>query len=70
MSQQEFSPESQGYNRQEQSGEEPASTYYRKSENGLKEEHPSTFEDVVPPYVYRAQDGRNSSSHQEAEGRD
>ena len=67
MSQQEFSPESKGDNRQEQSGEEAASAYYQKAERGLKEEHPSTFEDAVPPYAYRAQDSRNSSYQQAGE---
>jgi hypothetical protein len=68
MDQQEFVPESQGHSRPDQD-EEQASTYYRKSGNGPKEEHPSTFEDTVPPYVYRAQNSRHSSSQEETQTR-
>jgi len=63
MDQQEFVPESQEQRRQKQDGKQ-TSTYYQKTGNGPKEEHPSTFEDTVPPYVYRAQDSRHSSSQQ------
>jgi len=63
MDQQEFVPESQAQGRQKQDGEQ-TSAYYQKTGNGLKEEHPSTFEDTVPPYAYRAQDSRHSSAQQ------
>jgi hypothetical protein len=66
MNQQELGPESKGRGRQSQDGER-ASTYDRKTGNRPKEEHPSTFEDTVPPYVYRAQDSRQSSSQAETQ---
>ncbi|MBO0796230.1 MAG: hypothetical protein J2P36_35505 [Ktedonobacteraceae bacterium] len=39
--------------------EQPAQSYYRsarKKKDELKEEHPATFEDSIPPYSYQAQD--------------
>jgi len=70
MSQQEFVPEpqdqqyrqdQQGQDAQSQDNEEVyAEPYYwstqRKSSNIPKEEHPSTYEESIPPYSYRAQD--------------
>lgn len=64
MSQQEFFQQPEQRKRRDQEAES-ASTYYRKSGNVPKEEHPSTFEDSVPPYVYRAQDTRNSSEQEQ-----
>jgi Flp pilus assembly protein TadB len=61
MSQQEFFQQPERRRRQKQNSE-AASSYYRKPGSAPKEEHPSTFEDAVPPYAYRAQDTRHSSS--------
>lgn len=62
MSQQEFYQEPERRGRQQRGREK----YYRKSGEVPKEEHPSTFDDVVedaaPPYAYRAQDDRSTSS--------
>jgi Flp pilus assembly protein TadB len=69
MNQQEFASESDGHRWQDQDKAKQASRYYRKRDNGLKEEHPSTFEDTVPPYVYRAQDSLNASSSEETQAR-
>jgi hypothetical protein len=73
MSQQELVPEPQwerdnGYkNAQEQA-------YYRspraKGNSLPKEEHPSTFEDSVPPYVYRAQDTPQTTQQQRSASRE
>lgn len=68
MNQQEFAPESKGHGQQSQDRER-ASTYYREASNRPKEEHPSTFEDTVPPYVYRAQDSYQSPSPRETQTR-
>jgi hypothetical protein len=61
MSQQEFYQEPEKRSRRNKEKE----AYYRKSGEVPKEEHPSTFDDVVeeaPSYAYRAQDDRRSSS--------
>lgn len=62
MSQQEFYQEPERRSRQHWGRE----AYHRKSGEVPKEEHPSTFDDAVedaaPPYAYRAQNDRRSSS--------
>jgi hypothetical protein len=62
MSQQEFYQEPEKRSRRIRE----RGAYYRRSGEVPKEEHPSTFDDVVedaaPPYAYRAQDDRRSSS--------
>ena len=61
MSQQEFAHEPQGQSEQSSEREEIyAQPYYwstkPKSGGILKDEHPSTFEESIPPYSYPAQD--------------
>ncbi len=61
MSQQEFVPQSQGKSEQylEEEEENYGQTYRvekSKTSDMPKSEHPSTYEDSVPPYSYRAQD--------------
>ena len=61
MSQQEFVPEPQGQSEQSSEHEEIYTQPYYwstkpKSGGILKDEHPSTFEESIPPYSYPAQD--------------
>ena len=63
MSQQEFFSGSQGKNERELNHEEDAELYEQpykakpsKTRDMPKSEHPSTYEDSIPPYSYRAQD--------------
>ncbi|HLZ55452.1 MAG TPA: hypothetical protein VKR06_00780 [Ktedonosporobacter sp.] len=65
---QEFAPREQRREGQAQDDEE-IQAYYRPKKAGdtLKEEHPSTFEDEVPPYSYPAQDRETRSRIEERE---
>lgn len=68
MSQQEFVPQNQGQHAQSHDDEEIYTSYYRpnrRKDKALpKSEHPSTFEDSIPPYSYRAQDEAAPSSEE------
>ena len=63
MSQQEFAP-------QQSAGDEEIYTQpYKASQRNsseLKEEHPSTFEESIPPHSYRAQDSASQRSYDPA----
>jgi Flp pilus assembly protein TadB len=63
MSQQEFFQQPEKRNRRNQRAE--SASYYQKAGDRPKEEHPSTFEDAVPPYAYMARNTRRSSTQEE-----
>jgi hypothetical protein len=69
--QQEFQPQEYGKQSQSQSEEEvyrQARTKSQQRRTGAmpKEEHPSTFDESIPPYSYRAQDTARPQQKQEA----
>src|ERR1700737_3472937 len=71
MSQQEFLPPEQEPLKQDASEEIDVRPYYwstsPKSGNLPKNEHPSTFEDSIPPYSYAAQDALPPPQEQQQE---
>jgi hypothetical protein len=75
MSQQEFQAQSQEEKQNQAALNEDrkntsrTQSYYRSRKNRTgampKSEHPSTFNEMVPPYSYQAQDGSNANRQQE-----
>ena len=74
MSQQQFFPESQRGKEEAQEEEFYSPRPYRSTEKSrtgdiLKNEHPSTYEESIPPYSYQAQDAAASQRRRAEEER-
>jgi hypothetical protein len=72
MSQQEFIPESRHQHGATQNSEEAstAQQYNRRRQSDMpKQDHPSSYDDTVPPYGYQAQDKAKSTQQQAQEPR-